>query len=189
MSPTATIASDAAPSPWLRHFERRVEAREPPAPPSGDDPVLLQVRVLFVELYRLVWSLQLGVPAGETPDLQLREHRGAFGGLSHLSVSSVRHGHYAGRLAPGMRRTLLTLTPVTRAVDESGPPALVAVRVEPIGALLCEELSDAFGEPIGRDEQGMTFAELSFRTKPVAFMDAVVRQLLALGVRPGEVAL
>ena len=81
------------------------------------------MRELFVELYRLVWSPQLGVPADETPDLQLREHRGAF------------------------------------------------------------------GEPIGHDEQGMTFAELSFRTKPVAFMDAVVRQLLALGVRPGEVAL
>ena len=53
------------PSPWLQHLERRVEALEPLPAPAGHDPVLLQVRELFVELYRLVWSLQRGVPAGE----------------------------------------------------------------------------------------------------------------------------
>lgn len=186
------LSADAAPSPWLRLFERRAEPREPPEAPDApprDDAVLRAFRERFVELYRLVWSLQRGVPEGETPDLQLREHRDAHGALSHLGVTSARHGHYAGRIGSGVRHTLLVLTPIVRSVDGEGPATLVAVRVEPAGTLLCEALREAFGEPIARDERGATFAELSFRTRPAAFMDAVARQLLALGVRPGEIAL
>lgn len=181
--------ADAAPSPWLRYFETPDDACDDArAAWRTDDAVLEAFRARFVELYRLVWSLQLGVPAGEPPDLVLRELRDASGTLTRVTLSSVRHGHYLGQLAPGMRRTLVALEPVCRTLRAGASQSIVAVRVEPVGSLLCTELCGAFGAPIERDARGLVFAELSFRLRPAVFMDAVARQLRALGVRPGEAA-
>lgn len=181
------LPDDVTPSPWLRHFELPPPAPPAPAPPV-DDAVLHEFRGLFVELYRLVWSLQRDVAPGQTPDLLLREHRDLHGELTHATLTSVRHAHYLGRVAVGARNTLLSLAPIARRGDGGHHAGLVAVRVEPIGSVLVEDLRVGYGEPVLADNHGAVFAELSFRMAPDVFMGAVVRQLLALGVRPGEAA-